>query len=91
MYLAATTKTYRAVNCDRNSYGVNNETAGLNPSPCRSCANGLMTNATLTPQYFSMDGGAGGYTNPRACLTQPGFGESPTQPYAQHRSWEVAS
>jgi hypothetical protein len=37
LYYETLTQTWRAKNCDKNSYGVQNTTFGLTPAPCRDC------------------------------------------------------
>lgn len=37
LYYETLTQTWRAKDCDKNSYGVQNTTFGLTPAPCRDC------------------------------------------------------
>lgn len=79
MYLSSISNTFRAVNCDTDSYGVANITYGLSVLPCRACPGPGMQTSTLSPlsmQYWASDGISGrqGFTHPLACVTKPGYG-----------------
>lgn len=77
MYFSAATNTYRAVNCDTNSFGVADATYGLAASPCRDCPAGMQTSTSLASSvaYWVSDGnGKQGFTSPMACVTLPGYG-----------------
>lgn len=76
MYYLPASKTFRAINCVSNNYGVLNDTMGLGANPCRDCSSGLMTDASVTPQYYVMANGVGGFTSPQACVTMPGYGNN---------------
>ena len=41
-------KTWRAVNCDSNNYGVTNNTFGLTPTPCKPCPTNMVTSRDPT-------------------------------------------
>lgn len=77
LYFETLTKTYRAKDCDSNSYGVSNVTYGLNPDPCRTCPDGTvasnMAAYSNSAQYFVRNSdGTGGFNNVKACVTKPG-------------------
>lgn len=42
-------KTWRAVNCDKDNYGVTNITYGLTPAPCKPCPQNMV--ATTNASY----------------------------------------
>jgi hypothetical protein len=78
---------YKAVWCDANTYGVAGDKFGLEAAPCTACPNNMVTiKPTGTPSFpapnvppFYVDadgsaGGDGGFTDPKACVTQKGFG-----------------
>jgi hypothetical protein len=77
MFFSTATNSYRAVNCDTNSYGAANITFGLVSSPCRACPAGMVASTSLpgSAAFWASDGaGKQGFTSPMACLTRPGFG-----------------
>lgn len=80
MYYSAASQTFYAANCDEDSYGGANITYGLAANPCRECPIGLVAQ-TMYPTsaaHYTMDTSVtpnrGGFTGPRACVTQAGFG-----------------
>lgn len=90
LYYEILTKTWRAKNCEANSYGVTNTTYGLTPSPCRTCPTGLVASNTpefnTSVQYYVKDAtGAGGFADERACVTKPGGVSS--QPISTDSDW----
>jgi len=77
MYFSVSSNTYRAANCDTNSYGVSSITYGLSAYPCRDCPAGMQTSTSLpnsAAYYVSNGAGKQGFTSPMACVTKPGYG-----------------
>lgn len=79
LYFATLTGTWRAQNCNNDTYGVANTTFGLTPAPCRACPQGLVARTSSSAPYGSSmrwyaisANGAGGFTDVQACVTQPG-------------------
>lgn len=79
LYFAKLTGTWRAQNCNNDSYGVPNITYGLTPASCKDCPQGLvarmsraMPYSSSARWYSSNATGAGGFTSVMACVTQPG-------------------
>lgn len=78
LYFETLTKTWRAKNCEENSYGVTNTTYGLTPSLGRTCPDGLVANNkpefSTSQQYFVQNAdGSGGFAHEKACVTKPGM------------------
>lgn len=80
IYYSASSNVFYARNCDVNSYGAAGELPGLTASPCRPCPEGTVTSLSYptSAAYYETDTSvspaAGGFTNPLACVTKPGFG-----------------
>lgn len=82
LYYSTITGSWRARNCDSDSYGVSNITYGLTPAPCRDCPSGMtaVNNATTFPNstqyYYGANSalGAEGFISALACVTKAGFG-----------------
>jgi hypothetical protein len=77
LYYQTITRTYRAVDCTSNSYGVANKMYGLTPAPCKACPTNLVAvrNAsypTSASFYTTNADGSGGFTSVRACVTVAG-------------------
>jgi len=78
LYYEAITKSWRATNCDGNSYGVTNKTYGLTPAPCKACPSNMVAsaNATAYPRsaayYTRNEDNTGGFTSVMACVTTAG-------------------
>lgn len=76
LYFSTLTNTWRARNCDTNSYGVSNKTYGLTPAPCRDCPTGqVATRAapfTIPSRFFAAAGNDTGFTSVMACVNMPG-------------------
>jgi hypothetical protein len=76
------TTTWFAKNCDANSYGVKSVLYGRVVMPCRECPAGMVTSkdAATFPNsashYADNGDGTGGFTDPRACVSQAGWGYS---------------
>lgn len=77
LYFSTLTGTWRARNCDSNSYGVANKTYGLTPAACRDCPTGQV--ATRAPGYpvsasYYVDNGdgTGGFISVKACVNLAG-------------------
>lgn len=79
--------TFKAVWCDANNYGASGDKFGLEAAPCTACPNNMVTikptgnpsfPAPSSPPFYSdADGIAGcdgGFTDPKACVTKPGYG-----------------
>jgi hypothetical protein len=74
---------YRKVMCNGNNYGVADKTYGLRLSPCKDCPLHTYTMVPLTVpvpqkcknmQTLYRNGDAGGFFDPQACCTLPGWG-----------------
>ncbi|KAF8066436.1 hypothetical protein HT031_002760 [Scenedesmus sp. PABB004] len=65
--------SYRAVNCNSNSFGVPNTAYGLDSKPCTSCPTGTSTGAGISPASTIAPAG---YTSPEACVVPAGTGMS---------------
>lgn len=78
LYFSTLTNTWRARNCDSNSYGVANKTYGLTPAACRDCPAGqvatLAAPYTVPQRFYSISGTDGGFTSVMACVNMPGYG-----------------
>jgi hypothetical protein len=76
LYFSTLTNTWRARNCDSNSYGVANKTYGLTPAACRDCPTGqvatLAAPYTVPQRFYSISGTDGGFTSVMACVNMPG-------------------
>jgi hypothetical protein len=74
---------YRKVICNGNTYGVADKTYGLRLSPCKDCPlhtyttvpNTLVPSSQCNEMHSSyMNGATGGFFDPQACCTLPGWG-----------------
>lgn len=79
LYYETLSQSWRAKNCDSNSYGVDKVTYGLSAFPCRGCPLNMVTSSNRTgfpnsASYFARDAasGAQGFTSPLACVNQAG-------------------
>ena len=63
-----------AAACTQNSYGADEERAAVPSARCTPCGPNLLTADMLN----SAAAPVGGYTSEAACLTQPGWGMTPT-------------
>lgn len=77
LYYNTLTGTWRAKNCDVDSYGVTNKTYGLSPAACRDCPSGQV--ATTAPGYpnsasyfVNNSDGTYGFISVKACVNKPG-------------------
>lgn len=79
-----TANTFYVVSCSGNNYGAVNASYGQGINPCRDCPNGMRTIAGANysaisgllsgPTDHFRDAATGGFYDPRACLTLPGYG-----------------
>lgn len=78
-------RTFRARNCDSNSYGVSKISYGRTPSPCRQCPAGMVASSDKVSYpnsasfYVDNGDGTGGFVDVKACVTQAGYGYSSRQ------------
>jgi hypothetical protein len=79
LYYETLSQSWRAKNCNSNTYGVDKVTYGLSTFPCRPCPANMVasTNRTGYPNswsYFVSDAATGteGFTSPMACVNQAG-------------------
>jgi hypothetical protein len=77
LYFNTLTNTWRAKNCESNSYGMSNKTYGLSPAACRDCPTGQVATTAAgypTSASFFVDNGDGtkGFISVKACVNQPG-------------------
>ena len=83
LYFNTLTNTWRAKNCDVDSYGVSSKTYGLSPAACRDCPSGQV--ATTAAGYpvsasFYVDNGDGtkGFISVKTCVNKPGVSLAPS-------------
>lgn len=79
LYYETLSQSWRAKNCNSNTYGVDKVTYGLSTSSCRPCPANMVasTNRTGYPNswsYFVSDAATGteGFISPMACVNQAG-------------------
>lgn len=67
---------FRATTCTGNTYGVAEKTYELRVNPCKDCpANTFTTGSGVCGNSGSYRApGSGGFFDPRACCTRPGWG-----------------
>lgn len=76
---------FQARNCDSNGYGIAAISYGRLPYVCRTCPENMVTSSDAVnfpnSASFFVDHGNGtrGFTDPRACVTQAGYGYASRQ------------
>ncbi|WIA23304.1 hypothetical protein OEZ85_000071 [Tetradesmus obliquus] len=71
---------YKAITCPANTYGVADKTYELRLSPCKDCPTNTYTSTSASGACitggtsYKDTTGSGGFYDPRACCTLPGWG-----------------
>lgn len=90
---------FKAFWCDNKNYGVAGPTFGLQAFPCTACPYNMVTKKPTAfpyppsnepPFYSDADNavdGDGGFTDPKACVTEVGYGYNGRISYKCPRGW----